>query len=85
MKITPINYFSKKVIVPNNRENKSVKYMYNKVVDLAKENQLYTEMWNDRIEIHPHISAEKKLFEGLKNFGINFSVENQKFFDEIRK
>ncbi len=81
MKITPIKIYSQpspKVVVPNSGANKNVQYMYNKVLSVVKENHLLTNIKNDGIEIFPHKSAENKLFESLKNLGINFTVNTHK-------
>ena len=75
--ITPS--FSGKFVIPNNKENKQVNYLYNKVSKIVKDNNITGEFHNDKIVLTTDKTQEKNLFNALKEFGIKiFSLNERK-------
>ena len=70
--------FSGKFIIQN-KDNRHINYLYNKVSKIVKTNQVTSEFHTDKIVINAYKTQEKNLLHSLKELGIKiFPLVNKK-------
>ena len=80
--ITPYAFTANKFIIPNNKMNKSVNLLYNKVSKIVKENHVPANFHNDRIVITAEKDQAKLVKAGLEESKVGFITD---FFEKTEK
>lgn len=80
--ITPYAFTANKFVIPNNKMNKSVDYLYNKVSKIVKENHVPANFLNDKIVINAEKEQAKLIKAGLEESKVGFITD---FFEKTEK
>ena len=79
---TPYAFTANKFIIPNNKMNKSVDFLYNKVSKIVKENHVPANFNNDKIVITAEKDQARLVKAGLEESKVGFITD---FFEKAKK